>query len=83
MARDRAEFRYASHVNKLEPRAAHILAFLLIQPGTMFVCLRMLQWGFFVSAILATALALAGMALAGRAFRRERGSKSELGDTIT
>ena len=43
---------------------AYIVVFLLIQPCTMYLCLRVLHWNFFLFAFLAAALAVGGAVLA-------------------
>jgi hypothetical protein len=43
---------------------AYVLVFMLIQGSTMYVCLRVLHWNFFLSAFLAAALGVGGAVLA-------------------
>jgi hypothetical protein len=43
---------------------AYIVVFLLIQPSTMYVCLRVLHWNILLSAFLAAGLAVGGAVLA-------------------
>lgn len=51
------------------------LAFVLVQGSTMYVCLRVFHWNFFLSAFLAAALAV-GFAMLAVSILRRGGNSS-------
>jgi hypothetical protein len=56
----------------------YIIALALFQPSTMYLCLRVLHWDFFLSVFLATAVAIGASRLAIWIWRRRADHSVEI-----